>query len=82
MHYCKKGQKMNKIPHIKQFSRVNIDPTLLAACSIVLSFMCLGVVLGYFAAYQHLLPIYEQRIASLEYTVKVLKDHDHTKEES
>jgi hypothetical protein len=63
---------MNIIKHIKQFSRVNIDPTLLAACSIVLSFMCLGVVLGYFAAYQHLLPIYEQRIVSLEYIVKVL----------
>jgi len=44
--------------------------------------MCLGGVLGYFAAYQHLLPIYEQRIVALEYTVKMLKDHDHTKEES
>ena len=78
MHYCKKGQKMNKIPHIKLFSKVNVDPTLLAACSIVLSFMCLGGVLGYFAAYQHLLPIYEQRIVALEHTVKVFKGHDHT----
>ena len=56
---------------------MNVDPTLLAACSIVLSFMCLGGVLGYFAAYQHLLPIYEQRIVALEHTVRVLISHDH-----
>jgi hypothetical protein len=57
-----------------KFSRVNIDPTLLAACSIILSVMALGFVLGYFAAYQHLLPIYDQRLTAVENTAAILND--------
>lgn len=72
---CKRTMNMTPtyiLQLTKRFSRVNIDPTLLAACSIVLAFLCLGIVLGYFAAYQHLLPVYGHRIAGLERAVDVI----------